>query len=172
MRDWMDVAVLTKARNAKGRLVVRSTAGLPFLLEEGVEVAFVPPQTDLPRRAAVREVRSVDGASYEVLFEGVDVDSARGLVGCHCLMRRSDIDESLFGEKPDFWHGWQVLDEKAGPLGSVAGVVDNPAQSLLEVERSDGAGMLLVPVVDEIVRDVDIEARTVHVAVPDGLLDL
>ena len=38
MRAWMDVAVLAKTRNTKGRLVVRATAGLPFLLEEGDEV--------------------------------------------------------------------------------------------------------------------------------------
>ena len=40
MRAWADVAVLAKTKNLKGRFVVRAAAGLPFLLEEGDEVAF------------------------------------------------------------------------------------------------------------------------------------
>ena len=42
---------------------------------------------------------------------------------------------------------------------------------LLEVQRPDG-NTVLVPVVDEIVRDVDAEAGAVSVALPNGLLEL
>ena len=172
MRDWMDVAVLAKTRNMKGRLVVRSAAGLPFLLEEGDEVAFVPPQTDLPRRAVAISVHPLGGEAAEVVFDGVDGDTARGLVGCHCLMRRADLDGSLFEEEPALWDGWEVVDCRHGLLGSVAGVADNPGQELLEVDRADGKGMLLIPAVDAFVRGVDVEAGTVRVSIPDGLLDL
>ena len=172
MRDWIDVAVLAKVSNMNGRLAVRSTAGLPILLEEGDEVAFVPPQTDLPRRAVVASVRLVDDRSANVEFEGVDGDAASGLVGCHCLMRRDSLDESLFEEEPALWEGWSVVDEKSGMLGAISGFVDNPAQALLEVERADGKGMLLVPVVDEIVLDADVGQRVVRVDLPNGLLDV
>ena len=39
MRTWADVAWLATAKNLDGGLVVRSASGLPFLLEEGMEVA-------------------------------------------------------------------------------------------------------------------------------------
>ena len=41
MRAWIDVAILAKPKNLDGRLVVRGTAGFPFLLEEGDEVVIV-----------------------------------------------------------------------------------------------------------------------------------
>ena len=172
MRDWMDVANLVKTRNLNGGLVVQCTPGLPFLLEEGEEVAFVPPQTDLPRRATVAAVRPIDDASSEVIFDGVDGDAARGLVGCHCLIRRRVLDDSVFEDEPGLWNGWEVVDGRFGMLGVVAGIVDNPAQALLEVDRADGRGILLVPAVDEIVNAVDVATRTVHVSIPDGLLEL
>ena len=151
---------------------MRATAGLPFLLEEGDEVAFVPPQTDMPRRAAVVSVRMLDEDSAEVEFDGVGGGEASGLVGCHCLIRRDELDESLFVEEPVFWDGWTVIDEACGELGCVSDIIDNPAQTLLEVARADGEGAVLIPVVEEIVHEVDAEARTIHVAIPDGLLDL
>ena len=172
MRDWMDVAVLARTRNMKGRLVVRGTAGLPFLLEEGDEVAFVPPQTDVARRATVAEVRLIDERSAEVLFDGVDGDAARALVGCHCLVRRSEIDVAAIEAEPALWDGWSVVDVEAGLLGDVTGVIDDPGQSLLEVRRADGSGDVLIPAVDEIVLDVDADARIVRVDLPAGLLDL
>lgn len=172
MRDWMDVAVLAKTRNLKGRLVVQSAAGLPFLLREGVEVAFVPPQTDMPRSSTVTYVGMVDGHCAEMEFEGVDGEAAQGLVGCHCLMRRSDIDESLFEDEPTMWENWQVFDQEGGLLGEVASIAENPGQALLEITRADGRGELLVPVVDEFICDVDVDAQAIYVALPDGLLDL
>ncbi|HAM14604.1 MAG TPA: 16S rRNA processing protein RimM [Eggerthellaceae bacterium] len=171
MREWIDVATLAKPKNLDGRLVVRSTAGLPFLLCEGDEVAFVPPRTDLPRRAVVESVRETGDRTAEVLFRGVGGPEAHGLAGCHCLIRRSLLDEQLFETEPALWDGWAVRDERAGEIGTVSGLVDNGAQALLEVARPDGS-TLLVPVVDEIVSTADPEARIVLVSLPNGLLDL
>ena len=172
MRTWIDVAVLAKCRNSKGRFAVRATAGLPFLLEPGDEVAFVPPRTDMPRRAIVDEVRETGEDSADVLFAEIqDRDVAQALVGSHCLIRRELVDEEALRQAPAIWDGWEVVDEVEGPIGHVAGFVQNPGQSLVEVERPGGK-TALIPVVDEIVLDVDPEARLVRVAVPNGLLDL
>ena len=171
MHAWADVAVLAKTKNLDGRFAVRATAGLPFLLEEGDEVAFVPPQLDVPRRATVADVRMIDGYSAEVAFDGIGGDEAGMLVGCHCLIPRDSIDDSVFREAPGMWEDWTVVDAAVGEVGQVVGFVDNPGQALLEVQRPDGS-TALVPVVDEIVREVDVEAGMVHVALPQGLLDL
>lgn len=171
MRTWIDVATLAKPKGKSGRLVAKSAAGLPFVLEPGDEVAFVPPQTDAPRRAEVRLVRDVDERTAEVEFEGVDAQAAQMLAGCHCLVKRASLDPSLFEEEPAMWEGWTVVDVRAGVVGAVSGLVDNPGQALLEVDRPDGE-TVLVPVVDEIVLDADVEASTVHVDLPHGLLDL
>ena len=74
---------------------MRATAGLPFLLEEGMEVAFVPPVLDVPRRATVSAIEE-QGLDLIVFFEGVeDRSTAEALAGCHCLVRRADLPEEL-----------------------------------------------------------------------------
>ena len=173
MRTWKDVATLVKPRNLKGKFVARCAADFPFALEEGDVVAFVPPQTDLPRRGTVNYVHELGGSEYEVGFEEiVDEAGAHGLAGCHCLIERCEIDESLFAEEPATWQGWEVVSVDGEPVGAVAALIENPGQALLEVDRADGEGAVLVPVVDEIVVDVDVEGRRVTVNLPAGLLDL
>jgi 16S rRNA processing protein RimM len=56
-------------------------------------------------------------------------------------------------------------------LGTVAEVVHPPGSDLLVVRRPDG-GELLIPFVRAIVPTVDLEARTLVVDPPDGLLEL
>ncbi len=172
MHAWIDVALLAKTRNLNGGFVARAAAGLPFLLEPGDEVAFVPPQLDAPRRGVVESVRPIDEKTAEVSFVGMDAQTADMLVGCHCLVPRSSFDSAAIQETPAIWEGWMLVDEQAGDIGSIVGIIDNPGQALLEVERFDGAGGLLVPVVDEIIRDVDESAGIVRAALPQGLLDL
>ena len=172
MRTWIDVAVLAKTRNSKGRFVVRATTGLPFLLEPGDEVALVPPQIDVPRNVVVGEVRPIDDMQAELTFEGVDApDLARQMVGMHCLIRRELVDEAVFSEAPGTWDGWRVIDDVDGFIGEVSDVIENPAQTLLEVTRPNGQ-TVLVPAVDAIVHDVDVEKQAVFVMLPNGLLEL
>ena len=56
MSTWVIVARLTKAKTVEGGLFVRSTEGLPFLLEEGMEVVFVPPVLRVPRQGCVTSI--------------------------------------------------------------------------------------------------------------------
>ena len=176
MRAWANVATLAKTRNLDGGFVVKSTAGLPFLLEEGMEVAFVPPREDAVRRTQVESVYLLDEKSAEVHFADISsIECARPLVGCSCLVRRSSIDEAVLDAAPERWEGWDVFDVNHGLVGTLEGIVENPAQMLLEVSRAEGVpgeGTLLVPLVDEIVVDVDPDARAITLNMPVGLLEL
>jgi len=172
MRTWKDVATLIKPKNA-GRFVARGAAGLPFLLEEGVDVAFVPPQTDLPRIGTVNYCRELPDGSYLVGFDTVPDDkTAHGLAGVHCLMRRDEVADLMDPEDPLSWSGWQIVRENGDPIGEVTGVVDNPGQQLLEVQRPGDVPLAYVPVVDEFIVALDESSRTVTVNVPEGLLTL
>lgn len=173
MRTWANVAELAKPKNLTGGLVARSAPGLPFLLEEGMEVAFVPPQHDAPRRARVASVQDAGKGGYLVTFEGVDsIDVAERLAGCRCLVRRADLPEDALAAEADTLVGFEVHDARAGLVGTVASVVENPGQFLLSVERPDGGEEVLVPLVDALVRGLDENARRIDVDVPDGLLEL
>ena len=131
MRTWVDVAVLAKSRNLDGRFVARAAAGLPFLLEEGDSVSLVPPKLDVPRAVTVSHVVLLDDERAEISFEEVsDAEIASELVGMHCLIKRDLIDAESFEEAPALWEGWPVVDISLGEIGTLAGVVENTAQTL------------------------------------------
>lgn len=190
MRAWVDVVELTNTKTLNGGLVARCAAGLPFLLKEGIEVAFVPPVLDAPRRAKVVSVHSTGSNEAVVSFTGIDgVETASLLAGCHCLVRRADLpaDVSLSGRDVG-WEGFLVYDAAFGLVGRVTGVRELPAQLLLEVHRQDAADLegkdrsgeecaanaatALIPLVDAFVVEVDEENRCLHMDLPAGLLDL
>lgn len=170
MSEWVDVATILNASGSKGELVVRCTAGSSFLLASGQRASFVPPVLDAPRRAAVEHTSHIDGMRGAVRFTGVSAQDAAKLVGCHVLVLRSELDPAALDAAGGLG-GYEVHDALTGYVGTVAGLIDNPAQTLLEVERPDGS-MVLVPVVDEIVLDVDDQVRRVDIAAPAGLFDL
>lgn len=172
MSAWVRIAEFTKAKHLKGGLVAHSVAGLPFLLEEGLHVAFVPPQIDVPREGTVTSLREDPKGGFVVTFDTIDgVDDAEQLVGCFCLARREDLPDDVLELQEGGIEGFSVIDKTAGYVGSAVAINEMPGQHLLEVEREDG-GSVLIPVVDEFLIGVDEESRCIHVDVPSGLLEL
>lgn len=175
MREWANVAELTKTKTLAGGLIARPAPGLPFLLSEGLEVAFVPPQIDAPRRARVASV-TVEGRDFHlVMFEGIDsIDVAERLAGCSCLVRRADLPEGVLAlaSEAGGLAGFEVHDQQTGLVGLVEEVVENPGQCLLSVKPAAGGQSVLIPLVDAFVVGLDEDARRIDVALPAGLLDL
>lgn len=170
MRTWANVAYLVKPKSLNGGLVVRAAAGLSFLLEPEMEVAFVPPVSDMPRRGKVLSIDALGSDVYLVLFDTVDtIDISEGLAGCSCLVRRSDLPEGFeeFAVNPLI--GFDVRDRAAGFVGTVIDVIENKAQSLLVVDARDHE--VLIPLVDAIVVDINNETATITTVAPDGLLE-
>lgn len=173
MRAWADIAELTNTKNLNGGLVVRCAPGLPFILEEGMEVALVPPVLDAPRFVTVESAQpsGLDGGL--VWFREIEsVSVAEMVVGCHCLVRRESLPEHtvMIDDRLDV-AGWPVVDCALGTLGTVSSIQEMPGQLMLVVERADGSE-LLIPLVDEFLDAVDEDAQQLVVNVPAGLLDL
>lgn len=66
--------------------------------------------------------------------------------------------------------GFTLMDEVHGDIGTIASINDTTSQALFEVEK-DGVE-LLVPISDEIIKEVKREQRQILVRTPDGLVDL
>jgi 16S rRNA processing protein RimM len=144
---------------------------------------YVVPISDDPRRfdpgsILVREDGStvvVESARahtnrFLVKFEGVETrDEAERLRGPLLI----PAEEARALEDDEFWphdlEGCAVVLPDGEPVGTVSSVVSGPAQDLLEVATQHGDR--LVPLVKEIVVDVDVGARRVTIDPPAGLLD-
>ena len=114
--------------------------------------------------------RTHRGNRLLVKFEGVDSRNAADLLRGAVYVNE---DERRDLEEGQYWQhqlvGCRVSTVAGNDVGEVSGVVGGPAQDLLSV--SHGGRTWLVPLVEEIVVDVDIDARRVTIAPPAGLLD-
>ena len=66
--------------------------------------------------------------------------------------------------------GFKVIDYVLGPIGIITGVNDASSQVLLEVEHNDR--QILIPLVDELIQQLDKKQKQIYLYIPEGLLDL
>ena len=66
--------------------------------------------------------------------------------------------------------GFKVIDYVLGPIGIITGVNDASSQVLLEVEHNDR--QILIPLVDELIQQLDKQQKQIYLYIPEGLLDL
>ena len=97
MGSWTNVAALLRAKTNEGGLSVKPTEGLPFLLEKGMEVTFVPPVLRIPRSGKVLDVEEIAEGRYMVWFDCIDNRTdAEKLEGHFCLVRTSCLPETIW----------------------------------------------------------------------------
>lgn len=105
-----------------------------------------------------------------VKFEGIDSRNAAELLRGPVFVNEDQRREL---EDDQYWQhqlvGCRVLTVAGNDVGEISGVVGGPAQDLLSVNNEGRS--FLIPLVKEIVVDVNIEARRVTIAPPAGLLD-
>lgn len=67
--------------------------------------------------------------------------------------------------------GLTVVDEEKGVLGTVCDILETGANDVYVVERENGKELLL-PAIPQVIRKVDLEAKTLHIHLLPGLEDL
>lgn len=142
---------------------------LPFDLPEGLDVWFVPPPATV-RAGRIEGVRPGPKGPL-VKVSGVDtVDAAYTLCGTEMLAKRADIPDDWFeGAEADFDAlGMTVHDDEHGLLGKVVETIVTGANDVWVVEGP--LGEILLPVIDEVVLDIDEEAGVIAVKLLPGLL--
>ncbi|HTA36495.1 MAG TPA: ribosome maturation factor RimM [Solirubrobacteraceae bacterium] len=141
-----------------------ATGPLTRLLTVGATVVAAGRSFEIVRRAGT-DARPI------LRLRGVgDRAGAEALRGEELSIATSDAPQLGEGE---WWahelEGCEVLDERGRSLGTVAQLLGMPSCEVLEVRRA-GGNPLLVPLVRDAIRDVDVAARRVEV---DGeFLDL
>ena len=114
---------------------------------------------------------SISGLNRMVLkLESVDsVEQADKFVDCEVLLERSKF-EAPVNDATNNLIGFSVTDAIFGDVGAVSGIMETAQHPILEVEREGKT--ILIPWVEEIIKEVDIESEQIHIEAPDGLIDL
>ena len=103
-------------------------------------------------------------------LEEIDfLEAAEKFVGKEILIEEA----SFVGIKTEATNelvGFSVEDYEKGDIGLVSGILETAQHPVLEIDFDDK--LILVPWVDAIVKEVDMDARAIKIEAPDGLIDL
>ena len=107
-----------------------------------------------------------------VLFQDLKtMEAASQLVGTSVYLPLDLLPEK---EGNDFYShevvGFTVYDEERGELGTVQEIIEYPTQSLIQIVI-DGKEVL-IPIHDDIIKDVDREGKKIYIIAPNGLIDM
>jgi 16S rRNA processing protein RimM len=114
-------------------------------------------EREIVRRAgtASRPILRLDGCE--------DREAAEALRGEEIMVPRSVAPEL---EEDEWWAEDLVgcaVHDGGRPVGTVRNMLALPSCEVLEVAREDGSGELLVPLISDAVRAVDVQARSIEI---------
>lgn len=166
----MDVRIgrVVKTHGIRGEVVVETTTDDP-------EGRFAPDAVIEGRQGGrteslrIRSARPHKGRLLLALSEITDRTSAESLRGMEFFAPADESDDDGYYDHD--LEGLRVRHDGA-EIGTVSGVVETINRSLLEITLADDGRTALVPFVDEFIADVDLEAGTITITPPEGLLDL
>ena len=162
------VAELTRAHGIRGELAARFVGLAPEDLRNApLRLRRSSGETTTARIASARPVQG----AWIVAIEGVvDRNEAEALRGAVLLAKRRDLPAPGPGE----WYvtdlvGLVLFDEGGEEIGVLEEVLKLPANDVFVVRGPRGE--VLVPVLEDVVVDVDVAAKRIRVRLPAGLLD-
>ena len=135
-------------------------AGSLFVDIEGQRVPFFFTKLYDKGRDTLIKFDEIDDPQAAAILVGRDIYAPPGHLA-------DASDESW---DPDEFIGLLVKDEKHGDLGEVTGIegtVKNPVLLIMHGEQE-----VMVPLVEEMIVDLDMEERSLVIRTPEGLIDL
>ena len=164
--DKIKIGKIVNAVGLKGEVKVYNYSDSPEIYEttETVYVEGSPMDIEnvrIQKNMVILKLSSID-----------DRNQAEAAKGKEIYITEADLPELPKGQYyiRDLM-GITVKEENGNVLGRVSNVLQNTAQDIFEVERSNGK-KVLIPHVDQFVLDIDLDSREIKVRLIDGLLEL
>ncbi|MDR1725390.1 MAG: ribosome maturation factor RimM [Bacteroidales bacterium] len=104
-------------------------------------------------------------------FKDTTVEDSEGLIGKD-LYLPLELLPKLDGTK-FYYHeviGFDVEDTKFGNVGNITEIIDNSPQALFCINHNGKE--VLIPIIDQIIKNVDREQKKILISAPEGLIDI
>jgi 16S rRNA processing protein RimM len=164
------VARIGRAHGIKGEVTVEVRTDEPELrLAPGAVLATDPASAG----PLTIETGRVHSGRLLLRFEGVrDRNAAEALRN---ILLIAEIDPEVLPEEEDEYYDHQLMDldvvtEDGTEVGRITEISHLPSQDLFIVERPDGSEVM-IPFVEEIVTEIDLEEQRAVISPPPGLID-
>jgi 16S rRNA processing protein RimM len=164
------VARIGRAHGIKGEVTVEVRTDEPELRLGPGAVLQTEPASAGPLTVETGRVHS---GRLLLRFEGVKDRTAAEALRNTLLI--ADVDPSELPEEPDEFYDHQLIDldvvlEDGTAVGRITEISHLPSQDLFIVEREDGSEVM-IPFVEEIVAEIDLEEQRCVITPPPGLID-
>lgn len=164
------VARIGRAHGIKGEVTVEVRTDEPELrLGPGAVLATEPASTG----PLTIETGRVHSGRLLLRFEGVRDRTAAEALRNTLLI--AEVDPEELPEDPEEFYDHQLMDldvvlADGTGIGRITEITHLPSQDLFIVERPDGTEVM-IPFVEEIVSEIDLEEQRAVITPPPGLLD-
>lgn len=167
--NLLEVGKIVNTHGLRGDVKVVPWMDYPEEFEE-LSTVWLKTRSDLKKL-------TLSGVKYQknnliVKFREInDINEAEQYKNCVLLADREEL-----GELPEGVHyivdliGLTVVDESGAEIGKIADVFNTGANDIYDVKR-EGKKNLLLPVIDDVVKEIDIEGGKVTVHIMEGLDD-
>ncbi len=168
--DCFYLGSIAKTKGLKGEVVVFLDVDFPEEYKE-LESAFVEINQQLIPFFVERFQLKQKGFA-NVKFEDVNSEEqAKRLVKSSLYLPLNQLPE--LGDNQFYYHeieGFEVVDTNYGTVGTVDKVLDYPGNPIIQITKDYKE--VLIPITNAVIQSVDRTKQTIHVTVPDGLIDL
>ena len=169
-KDCFYLGKIVKKHSFKGEVVIKLDTDEPHLYKN-LESVFVELGNNLIPFFIEKSSLS-KSTMFRVKFEGVDTEADAEAILRSGIYLPLTLLPKLSGNK-FYYHeviGFAVKDVNFGEVGTITNINDSAAQPLFEIDR-DGIE-LFIPMIDDFIKKVDREHKTIEVETPEGLIDL
>lgn len=168
--DVYQIGNISKTHGLKGEVVfnftddIFDTTDADYLIVD-VDGILVPFFFD--------EYRFRSNNSALVKFDDIDsANQAQQIVGCDVFFEKAKAAEA--GEEEislNYFIDFKIITKNGETVGRIIDIDDNTENWLFVIEKNDG-NEALIPAHEELITDIDHEARILTMDLPDGLLEL
>lgn len=118
----------------------------------------------------VTSVKPSNDEEYILILEDVEKpEVAKKLVGKKVYVNE-DVLSGFANESPLLWIGFNVVDKSIGTLGPIEDVLETGHQWLAKISYEGKE--VLIPLIEQMILDVNVRNKFIRVDLPEGLLEL
>lgn len=167
-----NVGKIVNTHGIRGELKILSQTDFPDLrFSKGSELLFVDPDGRQKITASVESAREHKGMFIVRFKEWDNINQAEKYKGWSVKVDEENLAE--LEEDEYYFHeivGCAVVTEDGRELGIIKEILTPGANHVWVVKQPKGRDILL-PVIDEVILDVDVEAKRVTVELMEGLVE-
>ena len=119
----------------------------------------------------IEDIQYRGANTFVIKFQDVDEEEAKSLIKAELYLPMSELPP-LTGNRFYFHEviGFKVIDEEKGDIGVCRDFIDISHHPIMQIDHEGTE--ILIPAIDEIFKNVDRENKQIHIAAPEGLIDV